>query len=249
MAAEKPNVAWIHGLGRGIPAITPFARALVPDVECWATNLIGHGDRPVPSKFSTEAFALDLLESYDRAGIANPYLVGWSYGGRVALYLARNYPDRFPGICLMGMNFEQKRGIARVLDYYDPDRPREEPLSEHRRSLYRTIHNWFLEQLNEPPQLTAEALGEIRTPVLIFAGRSDPIVPVADAEILYASLPNARLSLFDGSIHPSRDHPGRDVPLDILRREILQFIEDVEAGRFSSAQGVRETARSGLAIR
>jgi pimeloyl-ACP methyl ester carboxylesterase len=249
MAAEKPNVAWIHGLGRSRRAIMPFAEALLPDVQCWATNLLGHGDRPVPPKFSTETFALDLLDSYDRAGIRNPYLVGWSYGGRVALYLARNFPDRFPGICLLGMNFEQRRGIAQVLDYYDPDRPRKEPLSEHRRSLYRTIHNWFLEQLNEPPQLTEEILKEIRTPVLIFAGKSDPIVPVRDAEILYASLPNARLSLFDGSIHPSREHPGRDVPLSILRREILQFVVDVESGRFHSDRAVPETALTGSAAR
>jgi pimeloyl-ACP methyl ester carboxylesterase len=228
----KPVLSWIHGLGRSRQDMVPFASALLPDLECVAPNLLGHARRPLPDRLSVEAFAMDLLATLDRAGIQNPYLVGWSFGGRVALYLARRFPDRFPGVCLLGVNYEEKPAMRIGLRFYDPDREREPPLGPHQRRLYSLIHSWFSDELEKPTYLTDDHLKEIRTPVLIFSGKSDIVVPPHEAEMLHSLLPNARLSMFEGSIHPSKDRPYREVPLDVLRKEVLQFVEDVDSGAF-----------------
>jgi pimeloyl-ACP methyl ester carboxylesterase len=49
----------------------------------------------------------------------------------------------------------------------------------------------------ELPQL-AEMLPRIETPVTIINGRSDRVVPVANAEFLHQRLPNSRVALIEG---------------------------------------------------
>jgi len=53
----------------------------------------------------------------------------------------------------------------------------------------------YVRSYPEQLPLLAGLLPQIFTPVQIITGRNDPIAPVADAEFLYARLPNSRLDV------------------------------------------------------
>jgi pimeloyl-ACP methyl ester carboxylesterase len=175
-------------------------------------------------QFSTEVCAHDLLENLDKAGVDNPYLLGWSYGGRVALYIARHFPDRVRGICALGTNFEPERAIRAAVAFYDPNRPRSRPLPDHERKLFGVLHAWVLGRMGQPPEISEADMAAINLPVLVLSGAQDPLVPIDDAKTLYSLLRNARLVLFEGTVHPAKV-----MPLDVVRDHVLQFVRDVEA--------------------
>jgi len=55
----------------------------------------------------------------------------------------------------------------------------------------------YVRSYPEQLPLLADLLPQIFTPVQIITGRTDPIVPVANAEFLHARLPNSRLDVLD----------------------------------------------------
>ena len=225
MVASLPSTVFIHGLGDRRESTLALSDALKGAVTPWSLDLPGHGGRPMPDRISAEAFARDLVEGIDNAGLEKPYLFGWSYGGRVALSAARQFPDRFRGICLLGTNYVLDHALDLGLKHYDPERKRSVPLLPHELEFFRMVHARILNLRNDPPELSEEDLRSIDLPVLILSGTGDPVVPVEDAKFLYSLLKNVRLVLFEGSAHP-----GAAIPLAVVAEQFSQFVREVEAG-------------------
>jgi len=92
---EQPAVCFLHGfMGRGEDwnAVT---EALASDAYCLIVDLPGHGrstGRPA-HEYTMEGVAQSLADVLDDAGVDRCPFVGYSMGGRVALYLATFHPD------------------------------------------------------------------------------------------------------------------------------------------------------------
>ena len=68
-----------------------------------AVDLPGHGRTGVPdepARFAVQETARDLIRVLDAVGAPRTHLVGYSMGGRVALYLALDAPDRVASLLL-----------------------------------------------------------------------------------------------------------------------------------------------------
>jgi 2-succinyl-6-hydroxy-2,4-cyclohexadiene-1-carboxylate synthase len=67
---------------------------------CLAVDLPGHGDSVglPPWAYTIEGAARSLLELLDELGVERPAIVGYSMGGRLALYLALRHPERCAGL-------------------------------------------------------------------------------------------------------------------------------------------------------
>jgi len=91
-------VVLLHGfLGTG-GDWDEITERLGPGFRCLCPDLPGHGsnlDGPPPSGYTMDYAALQVMERLDKEGIERCALVGYSMGGRLALYLAVNYPERF----------------------------------------------------------------------------------------------------------------------------------------------------------
>lgn len=76
--------------------------ALEDSFYCVATDLPGHGSSVgLPSEaYTIEGTSQRVLDSLGGLEIARPVLVGYSMGGRLALYLALRHPARFAGLFL-----------------------------------------------------------------------------------------------------------------------------------------------------
>lgn len=226
--ANLPDAVFIHGLGDRRESTFPLSNAVKDAVTPWALDLPGHGGRPMPETLSAEGFARDLVEGLDKAGVVDPYLFGWSYGGRVALSAAHHFPGRFRGVCLLGTNYVLEHALKLALAHYDPERVRATALLDHELELFRMVHARILNLLNNPPEITEQVLRAIETPVLILSGARDPLVPVEDAKLLYSLLKNARFVLFEGTAHP-----GKAIPFPVVAEHFSAFVRDVESARGS----------------
>ncbi len=67
---------------------------------CLHPDLPGHGGSLLDPNSGMAETAQDLVAWLDSLGIGQTQLYGYSMGGRLALYLAVHWPDRFPSVLL-----------------------------------------------------------------------------------------------------------------------------------------------------
>lgn len=97
---RQPILLFLHGfLGscEDFDSIVP----LLDQFCCLSVDLPGHGQTQVVEEdytmSNTAKLIIHLLDDLD---ISQCYLIGYSMGGRLALYLALQFPDRFPKVVL-----------------------------------------------------------------------------------------------------------------------------------------------------
>lgn len=94
---ELPGILMLHGfLGSG-EDWKQYADRLQNDYTCFMPDLPGHGATPAPHGVTGtfEAIGDSLAELAGKIHPAPLHLVGYSMGGRLALYLALHYPEQF----------------------------------------------------------------------------------------------------------------------------------------------------------
>ena len=86
-------------------------------------DLLGHGasDHPADAKcYCMGAVAADIIDLLDQLTISTAHLAGYSMGGRLALFLALRYPERFKSLVLEsaspGLAIEDERAARRKRD-------------------------------------------------------------------------------------------------------------------------------------
>jgi poly(3-hydroxyalkanoate) depolymerase len=217
----------ITGIGANLDMWSPFAR-LASGRELIAFDPPGAGlsqrpDRPL----GMYGLARIVRELLDAVRLERADVLGYSFGGALAQELARRSPDRVRRLVLCatspGLGGIPPRPLAALMlatpaRYYHPrllalslphfagGRSAREPglLAEQAAA-----------RLHRPPdplgyayQLYAAAgwsslpwLHRVRHPSLIVAGEKDPSVPLANARLLAARLPDARLHVVEGGGH------------------------------------------------
>ncbi|HEU0304278.1 MAG TPA: alpha/beta fold hydrolase [Gaiellaceae bacterium] len=186
----------------------------------------GIGESDVPAgPYTVPQLAGDALAVLDAAGIEQAHVVGTSLGGMVAQELALTYPDRVerlvlvcttPGVRGVPMPEQTVRLMAEapslapdvalrrfVENALAPGAPAE---------LVDEITRRRLESPPDPAGWAAQAgaamsfdaldrLGELSAPTLVLHGTEDAVVDPANADLLAAGIPGARLELFEGCGH------------------------------------------------
>lgn len=101
-SAGQPALCLLHGFMGAGSDWEPIASALSEDSYCLAVDLPGHGrstGRP-RHEYSMEGATQALADVLDDAGVDRCTVVGYSMGGRVALYLAAFQPERVQRLVL-----------------------------------------------------------------------------------------------------------------------------------------------------
>jgi len=235
----KPILVLLHGANGCAAEMGPLARPLARHFDIRAADLLGHGGRPVPDGISIEAMAHDLVGWLGGEGIGSAYVLGYSVGAYLGLYLARHHPGRVRGvITLSPKHVFDERTVAHITHLADPARlsrpgnPRKAELeAAHGADKWVDVTNnvtALFRALGEKAPLSEEDLRAIATPALLAFGDLDPLVPLAEAKQLGALLPNARLALFPGPAHPLRN-----VPIPSLAHSVIRFAREVESRAFA----------------
>jgi poly(3-hydroxyalkanoate) depolymerase len=217
----------ITGMGAHLDMWAPFAR-VVGDRELIAFDAPGTGlsQRPrLPLRM--HGLAQVVRELLDVLALGRVDVLGYAFGGAVAQELARRAPERVRRLVLCatapGLGGSPPRPLAALMlatpaRYYHPrllaltvphiagGRTAREPGALAEQAAAR---------LRRPPdplgyayQLYAVAgwsslpwLHRVQHPSLIVAGEDDPSVPLRNARLLAARLPNARLHVVNGGGH------------------------------------------------
>ena len=232
-----PPVVLLHSEPGDSSMFAATARLLADSHYVLAPDLRGHGDSGKPrGDYSIPTQASHVLAWLDAVGVARVSLVGNSYGGIVALYLAAHVPHRTTAVVLTGTNAYRSYRLpwkARVLSSWAgrllapvvPTRAVERGYLEqfadparvdraHVDAVVRAIadrrsRRCLWQQAHQLDFASVESqLPAIRAPALLVWGRGDRATPLFWAERLEADLPRARLAVVERCGHyPPLEQP------------------------------------------
>lgn len=96
-------LALLHGFSGDAVTWNTVIERLAANYQLIAIDLLGHGASDAPpdvARYRMESVAADLVDLLDQLTALNPRLLGYSMGGRLALFLALQYPERFRALIL-----------------------------------------------------------------------------------------------------------------------------------------------------
>ncbi|MCK5412103.1 MAG: alpha/beta hydrolase [Gemmatimonadota bacterium] len=221
---EGDPVILLHGFALDVEmnwASTGLLESLPGEFRLIALDLRGHGrsDKPGESDGYGPEFVNDVLRLMDHVGIAQAYVVGYSMGGRIALKLVTEHPDRVRAAVLGGSGWappgtpppaeirgwipglqavvEGEGSVTEVL--WQPGWP--EPPLEWRAALDANDAGALAAVLLslEGLSVAEAALRDSPVPILAVVGEDDFARPDVDA--LAAVRPDVTVVLLPGSNH------------------------------------------------
>lgn len=92
--STAPALVLIHGLFGDLDNLKSISRALSDSYYVINVDLRNHGQSPWTDTMSFIAMAKDVLTVLDTLNIEQAFLLGHSLGGKVAMEIALQYPDR-----------------------------------------------------------------------------------------------------------------------------------------------------------
>ena len=98
---KKPPLFVLHGLLGSSRSWLATTKDLSIHFEVFLVDLRNHGDSPHASEMSYAALSDDILQTMDSLSLKKTTILGHSLGGKVAMYLATNYPNRVAGLIIV----------------------------------------------------------------------------------------------------------------------------------------------------
>jgi pimeloyl-ACP methyl ester carboxylesterase len=238
----KPLIL-LNGIGAAIEMWQPFIAEL-DQREAICLDLPGCGASP-PARLpmTMSAIAAIVVGVMDALQIPSADVLGYSFGGAVALQLAHRFPDRVrrlvlasttPGIpaamphpavtalMLSPLRYYNSRAAKLIIPIIAGGRTSRDAAQ---------LQHGLAQRLERPPSVRGYAyqlvaistftawpwLHRITHPTLIVHGRDDPVTPAMNARMMSATMPNAALHIVPGGGHLLLlDDPTRVAPA-ILR--------------------------------
>lgn len=176
-------------------------------------NFSGHGGEVFKQKFGIEQFAEDVLHYMDCHQLNKVNIFGYSMGGYVALWLAKNHPDRVEKILTLGTKFDwsvesaEKEVRKLNAEKIQEKVPAFARILEHRHA----PNDWkvlllktgdMMLRLGEAPLLTKDILQSIHQLVVVCLGDQDDMADRKYSEEVAAFLPNGKFQLLENTPHP-----------------------------------------------
>jgi pimeloyl-ACP methyl ester carboxylesterase len=209
----------LYAFDRMWPRLSGIARLLAIDLPGF-----GRSERRTDllSPMAMSEFLVQVLDQWD---ITDPHLVCPDVGTPAALFAAARHPGRIRSLVVGSAgtaypldvsgtlkelieapdidafrSLDPAALIAGLVAPLGPAAPAGDIIADYVESSRGDRFAESARYVRSYPEqlpLLADLLPQIFTPVQIITGRTDPIVPVANAEFLHARLPNSRLDVLD----------------------------------------------------
>lgn len=236
------GAALVHLHGAGGLRLTPSHELLARRYRVIAFEMPGFGDSPVNTRTETMAeMASTIIRAADKIGLDSFNLMGTSFGGKAALWVALQATPRVPALVLEAPAAIRQEGaappsgtaeeIARRL-YAHPERLKSiPPIDPALRAKTQPLVQRLL-----GPHRDADLEGrlqELSTPTLVLFGTLDRVIAPAMGRIYKDLMPNGHLVfVYDAAHAISTDRP------EAFTEVVLDFLERHEAFVISRAETV-----------
>lgn len=179
-----------------------------------AIDFSGHGARAGEDvDFGMRRFADDVLAHLDAEGVERTEIFGFSMGGYVGLYLARNHPERIGRVMTLGTKLRWDPATsAREIKMLDADTIEAKVpnfaatlKARHGDAEWRTVlarTATMMTELGDAPALPYDQLADIAAPVRLCLGDRDPMVTIEETVEAYRALPHGQLAILPNTGHP-----------------------------------------------
>ncbi|MTD54439.1 alpha/beta fold hydrolase [Amycolatopsis pithecellobii] len=220
-------VLLIHGSGPGVSAWANW-RGVLPELAAGrrvlAPDIVGFGytERPAGFVFSQQAWVDHLVAFLDALDLPTVSVVGNSFGGALALWLAGRHPERVAKLVLMGSagtRFDLTPGLdavwgyqpsvanmARLLELFAYDQSLLSPdlaRLRYEASIRAGVHESYSAMFPAPRQAGVDALAlpedgirALPHETLIVHGREDKVIPLSSSLRLAELIERAQLHVF-----------------------------------------------------
>jgi pimeloyl-ACP methyl ester carboxylesterase len=231
-AGSGPPVLMMHGSGPGVSGTANWQYnipVLAEKFHVLAPDIVGFGatERPADIVYSLRAWTDHVWAFLDALGIEKTAIVGNSLGGRIALQMATDRPERISRMVLMGSpgvgmslteglqalrayepSHDTMRALLRNYFAVDPTLITDELVEiRYEASVadgaYEAYRAMFFDPRHKGSELgiTEDEVRAITTPTLLVHGREDKVVPVQVSVTMLGLLPNADLHVFSACGH------------------------------------------------
>ena len=231
-AGAGEPVVMLHGSGPGVSAMANWQHnigALSQRFRVLAPDIVGFGttQRPDDIVYSLRTWTDHVWAFLDAHGINRTAIVGNSLGGRIALQMATDQPDRITKMVLMGapgVGMTPTDGLAALRAYQPSHNAMRDLLRNYfavdpamitddlvairyeasiADGAYEAYRAMFFDPRHAGSELgiSAEEVRAIATPALLVHGREDKVVPMQVSVTMLGLLPHADLHVFSACGH------------------------------------------------
>lgn len=216
--SSQPPLVLLHGWGQALASLHPLAERLCMKREIHLLDLPGFGGSPWSGEdWDTRDYALCVmtwLREHLREPVARFDVLGHSFGGRIALRIASEWPDAIHRMMLVAAaGIPRQRSAAeklrltgvRALGKLCRVLPGDTPTAWHRHrfgsSDYQSAGNLRATLIKTVTEDQTPHLGSITARTLLLWGENDAATPVEIAHRFYKLIADTQLEVL-----PDRDH-------------------------------------------
>ncbi|MGL2965243.1 alpha/beta fold hydrolase [Flavobacterium sp. XGLA_31] len=223
------KVVLLHGALGSAENFTILAQLLQPNFEVFTLNFEGHGQNHSPQNILTiEGFAQQVLAFLDENNIETINVFGYSMGGYVGLYLAKNHPERITKLFTLATKLQwTPEGSQKEAALLNPETIKEKVPKFASALKIRHGENWetLLRQtaammlgLGQSPVLKNADFAQISLPVLMAVGDKDAMVSFEETIAVYRQLEQGQFLVI-----PNTQHPIEKVNPEELAHQIRRY--------------------------
>ncbi len=215
LANENSNVRliWLHGWGNTHINLLALAN-LFPQYESYLLDLAGFGETAIPDKaWTTKDYAEDVLKFIKTLPPKKTIIIGHSFGGRIGVQLAANFPNEINGLVLIaGAGLPYKRGIIfktyiKLVEIFSPFVKKIFPFitklkfgSSDYKNINGIMKEIFKKTISENLDETSK---NIQCPTILIYGEKDTAAPAYFGEIYNHNIKNSKLFVLPNANHYS----------------------------------------------
>ncbi|MEO8210994.1 MAG: alpha/beta fold hydrolase [bacterium] len=222
----------LHGAIGSSVQLEALAKRLKNPFDVYLLNFSGHAGKPIPEhSFSIEMFAEDVIYFINKNKLEGINIYGYSMGGYVALYIARNFPGKINKIFTTATKFNWNEETSlKESNLLNAEKiiekiPKfaEELQQRHSPENWKIVLNktaGMMIGLGKNRALKDEDFLSIENEVQVSVGDRDNMVTIEETIDVYKKLKNGRLLVL-----PDTPHPIEKINLERLVNEIKMFLD------------------------
>ena len=215
----KPHLLIIPGWEGSQASWRNFIDRAENDFTVWCFDLPCFGDKPCPEEvWGIEEYAEFIRKKITENNISKPILLGHSFGGQIAAYLATAYPAEFSKLILSGAAVFRRTprlkkiiflALAKTGKMLFSLPPLNRTAAFMKKALYRLANSDYNDTSGIKREIYKKIINQdlsqlaakITLPTLIIWGGHDRYVPLKQGKKIARQIPGARLEIIKNAGH------------------------------------------------